>query len=49
MSLTKKWIESETESGVDVLNQTLDNIDIELEEYYCFYSGLPSIKAYESK
>jgi hypothetical protein len=46
MSLTKRWIESQMESGIDVLNQTPDDIDIEMNEYYCYYSGLPSVKAY---
>ena len=47
MSLTKRWIESQMESGVDVLNQTPDESDIEMNEYYCSYSGLLSVKAYE--
>ena len=47
MSLTKRWIESQMESGVDVLNQTPDESDIEMNEYYCYYSGLLSVKAYE--
>lgn len=47
MSLTKRWIESQMESGVDVLNQTPDDIDIDTDEYYCYYSGLLSVKAYE--
>ena len=47
MSLTKRWIESQMESGVDVLNQTLGDSDIEMNEYYCYYSGLLSVKAYE--
>ena len=47
MSLTKRWIESQMESGVDVLNQTPDDSDIDMDEYYCYYSGLLSVKAYE--
>ena len=48
MSLTKRWIEEQMESGIDVLHQMPDDIDSELlEEHYCFYSGLPSVKAYE--
>lgn len=47
MSLTKRWIESQMESGVDVLNQTPDDSDIDVDEYYCYYSGLLSVKAYE--
>lgn len=47
MSLTKRWIESQMESGVDVLNQTPDDIDIDMDECYCYYSGLLSVKAYE--
>ena len=34
MSLTKRWIESQMESGVDVLNQTPDDSDIDMDEYY---------------
>lgn len=49
MSLTKRWLEKQIESGSDILNQIPDDIDSEmLEEHYCFYSGLPSVKAYEN-
>lgn len=46
MSLTKRWIESLIESGDDALNQIPDDSD--LNEYYCYYSGLASVKAYET-
>lgn len=45
MSLTKRWIESLIESGDDVLNQAPHDSDSN--EYYCYYSGLASVKAYE--
>lgn len=48
MSLTKRWIEQQMESGVDVLHPEYQHSDDDYQyEQYCRYSGLPSPKAYE--
>ncbi len=40
MSLTKRWIESLMETDEAPY-------DVDSDEYYCYYSGLISVKAYE--
>ena len=48
MSATKRWIEQKMEEGVDVLHPDYQHSDDEYQyEQYCYYSGLPSPKAYE--
>jgi hypothetical protein len=53
MSKTKQYIEEEMEKGNDVLhpdNQHSHDYDEEWEhEKWCYYSGMPSPKAYEKK
>ena len=53
MSLTKRYIEEEAEKGNDVLhpdNQSPHDYNEEWEyEKWCYYSGMPSPKAYEKK
>ena len=48
MSATKRWIEQQMEADVDVLHPDYQQSDDEYQyEQYCYYSGLPSPKAYE--
>ena len=56
MSLTKKYIEEEMERGNDVLHPNSQHSDDEYnyalfkqtqEQEWCYYSGMPSPKAYE--
>ncbi len=47
MSLTKKWIEEEKLKGNDVLHPENQQSDDEYQyEEWCYYSGMPSPKAY---
>ena len=53
MSLTKRYIEEMMMKGVDVLHPDYQHSNDYNEEWeyekWCYYSGLPSPKAYEKK
>jgi hypothetical protein len=58
MSKTKRYIEQEMEKGNDVLHLNFHYSDDEYqyalfkqtqEEEWCYYSGMPSPKAYETE
>lgn len=47
MSLTKRWIEEEKLKGNDVLHPDNQQPDDEYQyDEWCYYSGMPSPKAY---